>query len=90
MPQPIVRLIARRAVQVAIVAAGIMVALLAFSRPAHAATAPPVPTGPLSSATSPLTSATGPVTSAIGSVTSAVTGTTTSSATTATLSLIHI
>ena len=41
MPQPIVRLIARRAVQVAIVAAGIMVALLAFSRQAHAATAPP-------------------------------------------------
>ena len=60
MAQPIVRLIARRAVQVAIVAAGIMVALLVFSRQAHAATVPPASAGPV-------TSATGPVTSAIGS-----------------------
>src|ERR1700726_1960612 len=41
MPQPILRHVARRAVQVAIVAAGMLVILLVFSRQAYAATAPP-------------------------------------------------
>ena len=46
MPQPILRHIARRAVQVAIVAAGILVVLLVFSRQAHAATSPTSPPAP--------------------------------------------
>ena len=46
MPQPIVRRIAHRAVQLAIVAAGIFVVMLVFSRQAHAATDPPPPPGP--------------------------------------------
>ena len=41
MPQPIMRHIARRAMQVAIAAAGILVVLLVFSRQAHAATLAP-------------------------------------------------
>src|SRR5207237_4819116 len=56
MPQPILRHIARRAVQVAIVAAGILVVLLVFSRQAHAATSPtspPAPSAPAPSAPAP-------------------------------------
>src|SRR3954453_22450467 len=41
MPQPLMRHIARRAVQGAIVAAGILVVLLVFSRQAHAAISTP-------------------------------------------------
>src|SRR5690242_4258895 len=68
MPQPILRHIARRAVQVAIVAAGILAVLLVFSRQAHAATLAPsaAPTPPVSSA--PAASAAAPVTSAVSAV----------------------
>jgi hypothetical protein len=44
---------ARRAVQVAIVAPGIVVVLLVFSRPAHAATAAPSATAPLPATATP-------------------------------------
>ena len=47
MPQPIVRRIAHRAVQLAILAAGIFFVMLVFSRQAHAATDPPPPAWPL-------------------------------------------
>src|ERR1700760_1406937 len=54
MPQPILRHIARRAVQVVIAAAGILAVLLVFSRQAHAATLAPsaAPTPSVSSAPS--------------------------------------
>src|SRR6201994_4500050 len=52
MPQPILRHIARRAVQVAIAAAGILAVLLVFSRQAHAATIPDPST--VTSATAPV------------------------------------
>src|ERR1700761_2439361 len=68
MPQPIVRLIARRAMHVAIAAAGILVVLLVFSRQAHAATKPPAS---LASTGSSTTSAIAPVTSAVSTATSA-------------------
>jgi len=71
MPQQIIRLIARRAMQVAIVAAGILVVLLVFSRHANAATKPGVR---LASSGSSATSATAPVTSAVSAVTSPATG----------------
>src|SRR5215468_9870371 len=41
MPQPIARRIAMRTVQLAVVAAGIFVVMLVFSRQAHAATSAP-------------------------------------------------
>ena len=59
MPQLILRRIAHRAVQVAILAAGILIILLVFSRQAHAATS-----APATSVTSAVTSAATPVTSA--------------------------
>src|SRR5207248_11698568 len=62
MPQPILRHIARRAVQVAIVAAGILVVLLVFSRQAHAATSPTA--APSAPAPSPAPSAPAPAPSA--------------------------
>src|SRR5579863_7070500 len=53
MPQPIVRRIAHRAVQLAILAAGIFFVMLVFSRQAHAATdSPPPPGSPVSTASS--------------------------------------
>src|SRR5215471_6580394 len=64
MPQPILRRIALRAVQLAIVAAGIFVLMLLFSRQAHAATSDSSPASPPA-----------PVTSAVGSVASPVTST---------------
>src|SRR5437762_538868 len=75
MPQPILRHIARRAVQVAIVAAGILVVLLVFSRQAHAATSAPsaVASAPSPSAPAPVTSAAAPATSAATPVVSAAT-----------------
>src|ERR1700759_4380691 len=68
MPQPILRYIARRAMQVAIAAAGILVVLLVFSRQAHAATsapsATPTPSASLApAAPAPVASAAAPVTS---------------------------
>src|ERR1700716_501464 len=78
MPQPLVRHIARRAVQGAIVAAGILVVLLVFSRQAHAAISTPSAAtsasstpAPAASASSAVTSAAAPVTSAVSAVTSA-------------------
>lgn len=66
MPQPVLRHIARRAVQVAITAAGILVILLVFSRQAHAATAPPATAATTSPGSGPVASATGSVTSVLG------------------------
>src|SRR5262249_56073892 len=60
MPQPVVRLIARRAMQVAIAAAGILVVLLVFSRHANAA---PKPTAPLATSSSHTPSPLPPLTS---------------------------
>ena len=76
MPQPILRHIARRAMQVAIAAAGILVVLLVFTRQAHAATLAPsaAPTPSASSApavAAPVASAAAPVTSAASAVVSA-------------------
>ena len=69
MPQPIVRHIAHRAVQVAILAAGILAVMLVFSRQAHAAvtSAPPGVTSAVAPVTSAVTSAATPVTSAVTS-----------------------
>src|SRR6201989_956004 len=53
MPQPILRYIARRAMQVAIAAAGILVVLLVFSRQAHAATSVPSATPTPSASSAP-------------------------------------
>src|SRR5215813_4952940 len=69
MPQPILRRIALRAVQLAIVAAGIFVVMLLFSRQAHAATSDTLPTSPLSQVTSAVSSAASPVASAVSSPT---------------------
>jgi len=76
MPQPILRHIARRAVQVAIAAAGILAVLLVFSRQAHAATlspsAAPAPSSSSAPAVpAPVASAAAPVTSAVSAVVSA-------------------
>ena len=71
MPQLILRRIACRAVQVAIVAAGILVLLLVFSRQATAATTPPSTpdiVGSGNSVTSAVTSATSVVTLAVSAV----------------------
>src|SRR5437763_6520883 len=59
MPQPILRHIARRAVQGAILAAGILIVLLVFSRQANAATSAPSASAPsaAASAASPVTAA---------------------------------
>ena len=56
MPQLILRRIAHRAVQVAILAAGILTIMLVFSRPAHAATSASTASaaGPAASSSSPL------------------------------------
>src|SRR5580658_5098811 len=86
MPQPILRHIARRAVQVAITAAGILVVLLAFSRQARAATVPAIGSGTVTSvtsaATSAVASATSTATSATSTATSATSAATTGSGTT--------
>ena len=75
MPQPIVRRIAHRAVQLAIVAAGIFVVMLVFSRQAHAATDPPPPPGPAnSSALSPVSTASSVVGSTVNAASHALTG----------------
>src|SRR5580700_2625218 len=75
MPQPIVRRIAHRAVQLAMVAAGIFVIMLVFSRQAHAATDPPPPPGPAhSSALSPVSTASSVVGSTINTASDALTG----------------
>jgi len=64
MPQPMVRHLARRAMQVALLAAGIVVVLLVFSRQAHAATTV-TSASATSAATTPVSSAaTAPATSA--------------------------
>src|SRR5580693_249513 len=75
MPQPIARRIAHRAVQLAIVAAGIFVIMLVFSRQAHAATDPPLPQGPAnSSALSPVSTASSVVGSTVNAASHALTG----------------
>src|SRR5580700_10545913 len=75
MPQPIVRRIAHRAVQLAIVAAGIFVVMLVFSRQAHAATDPRPPPGPVhSSALSPVSTASSVVGSTVNAASHALTG----------------
>ncbi len=56
MPQSILRRIAHRAVQVAILAAGILTILLVFSRQADAATSAPSAASPVSSAASSVSS----------------------------------
>ena len=72
MPQPIVRRIAHRAVQLAMVAAGIFVVMLVFSRQAHAATDPPPPPGPAhSSALSPVSTASSVIGSTVNAATAA-------------------
>ena len=74
MPQPVVRRIALRAMQLAITAAGILIVFLAFSRQADAAALdpPPVSSAP-GLAASPVTSV---ATSVASEVTSAVSGVT--------------
>src|SRR5580704_7686824 len=74
MPQPIVRRIARRAVQLAMVAAGIFVVMLVFSRHAHAATDPPPPGPAHSSALSPVSTASSVVGSTVNAASQALTG----------------
>src|SRR4029077_18928438 len=75
MPQPIVRRIAHRAVQLAIVAAGIFVIMLVFSRQADAAPAPPPPPGPVhSSALSPISTASSVAGSTVNAASYALTG----------------
>ena len=70
MPQPILRHIARRAMQAAILAAGILAVLLGFSRHAHAASlAPPA----AASGAAPVTSATGPASAAAATGTGTIT-----------------
>src|SRR6185295_10378871 len=92
MPQPILRHIARRAMQVAIAAAGILIVLLVFSRQAHAATlaaptpsagsAPAVPAPAPSASSAPAAPAPAPsvpapsVASAVASVAAPVTSVT--------------
>src|SRR6185312_10269605 len=76
MPQPILRHIARRAMQVAIAAAGILVVLLVFSRQAHAETLTPSAAATPSASSAPavpapVASAAAPVTSAASAVVSA-------------------
>src|SRR6266576_3341325 len=65
MPQPILRHIARRAVQGAILAAGILIVLLVFSRQANAATSAPSASAPsaAASAASAVTSVAAPAAS---------------------------
>src|SRR5207245_1847935 len=53
MPQLLLRHIARRAVQVAIVAGGILIVLLVFSRQAHAAISAPAPSSVPAPASAP-------------------------------------
>src|SRR6476620_9993417 len=71
MPQPILRHIARRAMQVAIAAAGILAVLLVFSRQAHAATLSPSAAPAPSASSAPAVPAAAPVTSAVSAVVSA-------------------
>src|SRR5215469_1875341 len=80
MPQPIARRVAIRAMQFAIVAAGIFVIMMLFSRQAHASTLDTqsplgsAPSSALSSVGSVVNSAAKPVTSAASSVTSSLQG----------------
>src|SRR5436190_24289198 len=70
MPQPVLRHVARRAVQGAILAAGILIVLLVFSRQANAATSAPSASVP-SAAASAASSVTAPVASAAAPASSA-------------------
>src|SRR6202453_1151742 len=73
VPQLIVRRIAHRAMQFALLAAGILTILLVFSRQADAATATPAAASPASSAATCPTSASSLLPAAVTCATSTVT-----------------